>query len=365
MSTLERPRIACFATQGSGSRDEDRIRELLEPLEPHVIAFKRGQRIRGAFSLLRGIRRIDPDVVIMEGTGISGGLVVLTLRVLLGKPYIVSSGDAVAPFLGMRSRLLGIIGGLYERTLYRLSGGFIGWSPYLVGRALTFGAPRSMTAPNWSELNAGEGGQAVRQRLGIPDDALVFGIVGSLNWSRRYHYCYGYELVRAACMVDRGDLRILVVGDGDGRERLEAIAGELAGRSILLPGRVPRAEIGAYLDAMDVASLPQSVDGVGAFRYTTKISEYLSAGLPIVTGQIPLAYDLDDGCLWRIPGDAPWDPKYIRALAELMETMRREDASGRRRTSTHLSLFDRDRQKRQVSAFVLDVRARERRRHTA
>ena len=47
-----------------------------------------------------------------------------------------------------------------------------------------------------------------------------------------------------------------------------------------------------HLAAFDLASLPQSVDGVGSFRYTTKLSEYLAAGLPIVTGQIPAAYDL-------------------------------------------------------------------------
>jgi hypothetical protein len=32
-------------------------------------------------------------------------------------------------------------------------------------------------------------------------------------------------------------------------------------------------------------------------HYTTKFSEYLTAGLPVVTGQIPLVYDLDAGLL--------------------------------------------------------------------
>ena len=63
---------------------------------------------------------------------------------------------------------------------------------------------------------------------------------------------------------------------------------------------------------MDVASLPQSVDGVGSFRYTTKLSEYLAARLPVVTGEIPLAFDLDDGWMWRLPGDAPWEERYSR-----------------------------------------------------
>jgi hypothetical protein len=49
-----------------------------------------------------------------------------------------------------------------------------------------------------------------------------------------------------------------------------------------------------------------SVDQVGSFRYTTKLSKYLAFGLPVITGQIPLAYDLDDGWIWRLAGDAPW-----------------------------------------------------------
>jgi glycosyltransferase involved in cell wall biosynthesis len=217
-----------------------------------------------------------------------------------------------------------------------------------------------MTAPNWADLRPTGAGTAVRQRLGIPADALVFGIVGSLNWSRRYAYCYGLELVRAASAVERRDLRVLIVGDGSGRERLQALAGPHLGDTILLPGAVPAAEVADYLDAMDVASLPQSVDGVGAFRYTTKISEYLAAGLPIVTGEIPLSYDLDDGSIWRLPGDAPWDEQYISALGELMASVDRQEVAARRPGDSHARLFDQQRQREQASQFVLDVIERDR-----
>ena len=100
-----------------------------------------------ASSLLRQIRELDPEIVVMEGTGITGGAVLLALRALAGRPYIVSSGDAVAPFLAAivtspRGRPACCTSGLCAG----FSSGFIGWSPYLVGRALTFGSPRSMTA---------------------------------------------------------------------------------------------------------------------------------------------------------------------------------------------------------------------------
>jgi hypothetical protein len=119
---------------------------------------------------------------------------------------------------------------------------------------------------------------------------------------------------------------------------------------------VPREDVPAYLAAFDVASLPQSVDGVGSFRYTTKVSEYLAAEVPVVTGQIPLAYDLDDGWLWRLPGDSPWDPRYVEALRELMRGVTRADIQARREALPNGSgPFDRSRQQRQVAAFVGDL----------
>ena len=112
----------------------------------------------------------------------------------------------------------------------------------------------------------------------------------------------------------------------------------------------------SYLAAMDVASLPQSVDGVGAFRYTTKLSEYLSARLPMVTGQVPLAYDLDDGWLWRLPGSAPWEDRYVDALAELVDSIEPADVEHRRaRISAEGEMFDLAAQRRRVTDFVLEL----------
>jgi glycosyltransferase involved in cell wall biosynthesis len=123
-----------------------------------------------------------------------------------------------------------------------------------------------------------------------------------------------------------------------------------------LTGRVPREELGTYLRALDVASLPQSVDGVGSFRYTTKLSEYLAAGLPVVTGQIPLAYDLDEGWLWRLPGDAPWEDRYVSALARLMDSLTAEELAERRaRAPAALAVFSKRDQQERVSDFLNDV----------
>jgi hypothetical protein len=351
------PRVACFATQGTGSNDEARLTYLMAELEAELLPFSHARKLSSMAGLLRHLARSRPDVVVMEGTGFAGGLALILARALFRIRYVVSSGDAVAPFVGLIAPPLRPIAALYERALYRGSAGFIGWTPYLVGRALTLGAPCGVTAAGWPPGGPADGdAHAARERFGIPADALVFGIVGSLAWNRHAGYCYGLELVRAIRRVDRPDVRVLVVGDGSGRSRLEQEAGEDLGTRVVLAGAVARDEVPAALAAMDVASLPQTVDGVGSFRYTTKLSEYLAARRPVVTSRIPAAYDLDGGWLWRLPGEKPWDDPYVQALAELMERVSAEEIAERcERMPVPGEPFDGEAQRRRVTAFIRDV----------
>lgn len=348
--------IGCIATQGSGHREDERILSLLGGLGPEAWHFDRAQKLRSLLATVRRGLRERPDALALEGTGIAGGAAVMLLR-QFGIPYVVSIGDAVAPFIGLQHRSLVPVFGIYERLLMRQASGVICWSPYLAGRALTLGARRTVTAANWSPSKDIDrtARQRVRRALGIPPEAIVFGIAGSLLWTARYEYCYGRELVDAILRTDRDDVCVLIVGDGDGRERLAEIAGDRAGSQVFFTGRVPREEVSAHLCAMDVGSLPQSVDRVGAFRYTTKLSEYLGARLPVVTGQVPFAYDLDDGWLWRLPGDAPWEDRYIVALANLMASVTVQDITVRRDAlPAEFREFDEVRQQRVTSEFVAE-----------
>ena len=176
-------------------------------------------------------------------------------------------------------------------------------------------------------------------------------------WTESVGYVYGAELARAVRRTKRADIVACIVGDGSGRQRLEAIAGDELGGRIVLPGRVPAAEVPSYLAGFDIASLSQSVDGVGSFRYSTKLSEYLAAGLPIITTQIPAAYDLDEGFFWRLPGSAPWSDAYVGALVDLFESLTHEDVASHRRcvTQTVVGSFQRHAQQRRMQAFIEDL----------
>ena len=150
--------------------------------------------------------------------------------------------------------------------------------------------------------------------------------------------------------------RILIVGGGTGAHRLAQLAGEELGQRILLAGAVPNEQVAGLVCAMDVASLPQSLDEVGALRYTTKLGEYLAAGVPVVTGQLPVAYDLDDGWLWRIAGGDPWDPSYVVGMARFLSTLDRMDVAARRARIPRLAaVSDFEREQKAVSAFVTET----------
>lgn len=350
--------ILCLATQGHDHLDAERLAYLLEPLGPESYAFDHKRKISSAVGLAKTVLARRPSLIVMEGTGAAGGMTLLAINLLLRVPFVLCSGDAVGPYLGLRSRLAGWLGGAYERLLCRRCAGYVGWTPYLVGRAITLGAPRGMTAPGWTRGRASAGArEAIRRRLGIADDALVIGLVGSLNWRERVGYGYGAELVHAVRRLTRGDVVVCIVGDGPGRERLEQMAGEDLGSRVLLVGRVDPAEVADYLSAFDVASLPQSVDAVGSFRYSTKLSEYLAAELPIITGQIPAAYDLDTGFFWRLPGPGPWSSSYNDALVELLRGLTAEEIARRRRATllAPADTFDQGAQQRRMTAFVEDV----------
>jgi len=337
-------KILAFATQGAGGNDEARLRDLLANFSPTFFSFDRANKKRSFLGLRKALR--DCELAMMEGSGIAGGLALINS----GKPYIVSSGDAIAPFVAAKQPFLAPLFERYERGLYAKCRGFIGWTPYLAGRALTFGAPRAMTAAGWSPFQSP--GTSLRESLGIPPSACVIGIVGALDWNTRFSYCYGQELRRAFEKVTRPDAYALIVGGGSGLDRLKGHP------RIILPGPVPRERIPDYLATMDLASLPQSCDQLGSFRYSTKLPEYLAAGLPVVTGQLPLAYDLDSGWMWRLPGAAPWDPQYINALAALIDNLSPEVLAARRAAVPRQPpLFDRASQVQRVTHFIQDVLA--------
>jgi hypothetical protein len=90
--------VLAFATQGDRSLDQRRLDALLALVADEVshFAFDNKRKLISALRLLRVIRSDRPSLVVMEGTGVAGGVTVLLTRALLRVRYVVISGDGNA-----------------------------------------------------------------------------------------------------------------------------------------------------------------------------------------------------------------------------------------------------------------------------
>jgi len=138
---------------------------------------------------------------------------------------------------------------------------------------------------------------AVRQRLGIPLDAVVVGFVGIL---RPWH---GVELLLDAFSrigVSAGEVFLLIVGDGPSHAELEQLARSLGlTNKVIFTGRIPHRQVADYLAAFDIAVSPRAT----FYASPMKILEYMATGLAVVAPHMPNLQDLIsdgvDGILFK------------------------------------------------------------------
>lgn len=155
----------------------------------------------------------------------------------------------------------------------------------------------------------------VRAALGLDTAAYVPCFHGQLYGRKRVD-----ELIRAAApLVASHRLRLLVVGDGEGRTALEALAREL-GVPAVFTGL--RRDIPELLAAADVAVNLATSEG-----FANSVVEALACGLPVVaTDAHSHREQVQDGVTGRLvpPRDVA---ALTRALAEFADPARRTSAS--------------------------------------
>ncbi|NOY45286.1 MAG: glycosyltransferase [Deltaproteobacteria bacterium] len=115
-------------------------------------------------------------------------------------------------------------------------------------------------------------GHGIRSELGIPPDAFVAGIVGRLDPIKDHPTLFrAFSLLREKVP----SARLLVVGDGPERARLESLGGEGA---LFLGDRTDVPEI---LRTLDVFVLSSRNEGI-----SNTVLEAMAAGLPVVATRV-------------------------------------------------------------------------------
>jgi glycosyltransferase involved in cell wall biosynthesis len=156
----------------------------------------------------------------------------------------------------------------------------------------------------------------VRAELGIASGAPVVGSVGALRAEKRFDV-----LLRAVSELAPRcpGMRVVIVGEGAERPRLEALAAELGlGDALLMLGA--RGDVPDVLEAFDVAVVSSDFEGS-----PLSVMEYMEAGLPVVAtavGGLPqLVHDGVHGVL--VPRREP------SALAAAIEALVADPERGR------------------------------------
>jgi glycosyltransferase involved in cell wall biosynthesis len=319
------PPVAAVIINGrAGSASAERARGLFDPLTDLVqprFFYRRPGRGAAAVSFLRAVLRVRPDLVYLLDVTTPGVAAALGARYLARIPFVLDTGDLayelavlkgsppwparelirVVEASALRSASAVVVRGTYHKQLLESEHAF----PVTVIRD-------GISAASAREEDASR----LRRDLGL-DDSFTVGLVGSLNWNRRYGMCYGWELVEAFGRLDpQLSTRGVVIGDGDGRTHLEARARALGvAHRILFLGRVPYAELGLYLRLLDVAVSTQTNNRVGNVRTTGKLPEYMAAGCYVLASDVGEARLLLPDEM-RIRYDGVKDDEYPARLAE-------------------------------------------------
>jgi glycosyltransferase involved in cell wall biosynthesis len=161
---------------------------------------------------------------------------------------------------------------------------------------------------------------ALRDRLGLPDGPL-FACVGRLNSEKGYHHA-----IRALAALNGGapEARLVIVGDGEERTRLEALASELrVGHRVLFAGAQPKELVAAHLAAADAFLFPTEREEAAPLV----LPQAMACSLPVVASRIGGITEVVDR-----PGEngllvAPGD---LGALVEAMRLLASDDDLRRR-----------------------------------
>jgi len=139
-----------------------------------------------------------------------------------------------------------------------------------------------------NRFQAPKAGQSVRTRLGL-EGSIVIGHVGLFYfWDRLDVLIEAVKSIR----IQHPKVKVLLVGDGPEMENLKRTAFRLGmQRAVIFSGPVPRGDVPAYIDAMDICVLPNS----NAFGSPIALFEFMAMGKPCVVPDLgPMRDVIDD-----------------------------------------------------------------------
>jgi len=201
-------------------------------------------------------------------------------------PFIFLLVDA--EYTLIPSRILRPLGKLIERRILRMADKVIVINDALREYAIEMGARPEKTVViragiDRVKYDPNMDGVRIREQYHIaPNDKVLF----FMGWL--YKFSGLSEVVTEMLKLDRKDLKLLIVGDGEAFDELRLmIANNKIEDRIILAGKQPFTVIPEYIAASDVCLLPARLNETMRHIVPIKMYEYMSMGKPVVSTKLP------------------------------------------------------------------------------
>lgn len=281
----------------------------------------RKSKARSILSFLRTIASFQPDIILVVKMAYTGVLAGTLGKLLFGSSLICDTGD-VAYALAKSTARYSKAGLAAVWLTEKLGSHYADW---IITRGTYHKevlAQENLT--NVTVIQDGvdtatefpHTGDAIREELAL-GGRFVLGCVGSMEWSEAHQFCYGWDLIEALHYLNDLPVSVLLVGDGNGRRRLEARAQELGiATRVHFVGQQPYERLADFLGAMNACVSTQSADIVGMVRTTGKLPLYLAHDKLVVATDVGEARSVLPGVGILLPYVGVKDVKHPERLAQ-------------------------------------------------
>jgi glycosyltransferase involved in cell wall biosynthesis len=203
---------------------------------------------------------------------------------LKGVPFLLEVRDlwpAFAVAVGvLKNKTLIRLSEWLERFLYKHADRLMVNSPGYIDHVTTRGAREVTLIPNGADpamFNPEDDGAAFRQAHGLEDQFVVL-YAGAHGLSNDLDVV----LDAAALLKDKPAIRIVLLGDGKEKSRLQARAAELGLDKVLFLPPVPKSAMSEALAAADACLAILKPIELYKTTYPNKVFDYMAAGRPVI-----------------------------------------------------------------------------------
>lgn len=218
------------------------------------------------------LKKINPDIVHAQSIGM--GMPAFLARKLLRKPYVVwgRGSEVYLPWLYKKP---------ISKLVMRSASAVIALTEDMKRRMREICNREVSVIPNGIDLDRFQGLNpgTLREGLKVNSDEKLILFVGGLKPIKGIEY-----LIQAMSSIKQSETKakLLLVGQGEERERLEQLAKSLGLNDyVRFIGEIPNEEVPEYMAASDVFVLPSLSESFGIVNL-----EAMASGLPIVATRV-------------------------------------------------------------------------------